>query len=130
MSNKISTDVIQKTPGVGENIAAAYKNVVDSVDAWGLERTTYNYEKPGFAEATGHFTQVVWKGSTYVGCARIDCRKSTLDICLATPPQPFLFQPSCKNKNLGHPPIGIPLLTPKKKPQQTNHPTPNPPLGT
>lgn len=98
VSNKISTDVIQKTPGVGENIAAAYKNVVDSVDAWGLERTTYNYEKPGFAEATGHFTQVVWKGSTYVGCARIDCRKSTLDICLATPPNLFFSNHPVKTR--------------------------------
>ncbi|CAG8953039.1 hypothetical protein HYFRA_00003232 [Hymenoscyphus fraxineus] len=59
--------------GVGENIAAAYKNVVESVDAWGLERTNYNYSKPGFSEATGHFTQLVWKESREVGCARVEC---------------------------------------------------------
>ena len=29
----------------------------------------YNYDSPGFSTATGHFTQVVWKDTTYLGCA-------------------------------------------------------------
>jgi hypothetical protein len=29
----------------------------------------YNYDSPGFSPATGHFTQVVWKDTSYLGCA-------------------------------------------------------------
>ncbi len=30
----------------------------------------YNFNSPGFSGRTGHFTQVVWKSTTLVGCAR------------------------------------------------------------
>lgn len=33
----------------------------------------YDYNNPGFSMATGHFTQVVWKGTTQVGCAVQTC---------------------------------------------------------
>lgn len=34
----------------------------------------YDFGKPtGFTEATGHFTQLVWKSTRQVGCARVDC---------------------------------------------------------
>lgn len=34
----------------------------------------YDFDKPtGFTEATGHFTQLVWKTTTQVGCAAINC---------------------------------------------------------
>lgn len=29
----------------------------------------YNYDMPGFRETTGHFTQLVWVSTRYVGCA-------------------------------------------------------------
>lgn len=48
-------------------------NVSAAVDAWGLEREQYNWAKPGFSEATGHFTQLVWSNTTSVGCGRTDC---------------------------------------------------------
>jgi hypothetical protein len=43
------------------------------VDAWALERKSYNYKDPSFSEKTGHFTQVVWKATTSVGCGRKAC---------------------------------------------------------
>jgi len=57
----------------GENLAEGYTNVTDAVDGWGDERTKYDFGNGGFGESTGHFTQLVWKGTTTVGCARVDC---------------------------------------------------------
>jgi hypothetical protein len=34
---------------------------------WYNELSLYNYSSPGFSSATGHFTQVIWLGSTQVG---------------------------------------------------------------
>ena len=39
-----------------------------AADSWYAEIKSYNYGKPGFSGATGHFTQVVWKSSTKLGC--------------------------------------------------------------
>ena len=39
-----------------------------AVKSWYDEVKLYNYNSPGFSSATGHFTQVVWKGSTQLGC--------------------------------------------------------------
>lgn len=58
----------------GENLAFGYPNASSAVEAWGDEREFYNFQKPtGFAEKTGHFTQLVWKSTTEVGCAAINC---------------------------------------------------------
>ncbi|MFN6516412.1 MAG: CAP family protein [Nostoc sp. CreGUA01] len=62
---------------VGENIYASYstESTVDpttlgntAVKEWYDEIKDYKYESPGFSSDTGHFTQVVWKGSTQLGC--------------------------------------------------------------
>ena len=34
---------------------------------WYDEVKDYNFDKPGFSGATGHFTQVVWKATTKAG---------------------------------------------------------------
>lgn len=58
----------------GENLALGYENTTAAVDAWGFERKKYNFKKTtGFTEATGHFTQLVWKNTTTVGCSYKDC---------------------------------------------------------
>ena len=35
--------------------------------SWYNEISMYSYSSPGFSSATGHFTQVIWQGSTQVG---------------------------------------------------------------
>ena len=51
----------------GENLALGY-GTTGAVDGWYDEISSYDYSNPGFSEATGHFTQVVWAGSSQVGC--------------------------------------------------------------
>lgn len=57
----------------GENLAAGYVGGISPVDAWYGEISQYNYNAPGFSENTGHFTQVVWKGTSELGCAYVTC---------------------------------------------------------
>ncbi|UNI17461.1 hypothetical protein JDV02_003802 [Purpureocillium takamizusanense] len=57
----------------GENLAMGYPNATASVAAWGDERERYDFGEQGFGEATGHFTQLVWRNTTAVGCGRRLC---------------------------------------------------------
>ena len=39
-----------------------------AVDLWYEEIADYDFDNPGWKSGTGHFTQVVWKGSEKLGC--------------------------------------------------------------
>lgn len=63
--------------GVGENLYVYYTTqpsvatdtlATSAVQAWYEEVADYDYADPGFSAATGHFTQVVWQGTTKLGC--------------------------------------------------------------
>ncbi|KAM9927433.1 hypothetical protein OXX59_002563 [Metschnikowia pulcherrima] len=60
----------------GENLAAGYVGGAAPVDAWCDEISQYDYSNPGFSEATGHFTQVIWASTTKVGCAEVICNNA------------------------------------------------------
>ncbi|KAH7132118.1 CAP domain-containing protein [Dendryphion nanum] len=57
----------------GENLASGYPNTSASIIAWGQERKDYDFKKGDFNKATGHFTQLVWKSTTSLGCSRTLC---------------------------------------------------------
>jgi hypothetical protein len=40
---------------------------------WHEEETKYPYDNPHFNDAWGHFTQMVWRNSSSVGCAVGHC---------------------------------------------------------
>jgi hypothetical protein len=42
------------------------------------EIVLYDFTKPGYSSATGHFTQIVWKGTTKIGCAAASCADGTI----------------------------------------------------
>lgn len=81
----------------GENLYAGTGNpgpgIADAVQSWMSEASKYDYSKPGFSAATGHFTQVVWKSTTQVTCALANCPANTIFpapshyiVCRYTPP--------------------------------------------
>jgi hypothetical protein len=54
----------------GENWAGSTSSAETVVGSfWYDEIEDYDYNNPGFSQDTGHFTQVVWKSSTKIGCA-------------------------------------------------------------
>jgi len=58
--------------GYGENMAyASYAQTPEGVvNRWYSEEPLYDYSNPGYYQnpGTGHFTQVVWKNTTQIGC--------------------------------------------------------------
>ncbi|KAF6263447.1 CAP domain-containing protein [Scenedesmus sp. NREL 46B-D3] len=55
--------------GYGENLGWNFANWKQVVDAWYHEEKLYNYSRPAWSPAVGHFTQIVWKESKTVACA-------------------------------------------------------------
>ena len=55
---------------MGENLFACYGMKISGkmmTDDWYNEVKQYNFNNPGYISGTGHFTQIVWKGSKQVG---------------------------------------------------------------
>jgi uncharacterized protein YkwD len=57
----------------GENLAAGYPTATAAIKKWYSEIKDYSYQHARFSSNTGHFTQVVWKASTQLGCAIVTC---------------------------------------------------------
>lgn len=57
----------------GENLAwASYDMTIGgTVKKWYDEESLYDYENPGYVPGVGHFTQIVWKETTAIGCAHV-----------------------------------------------------------
>ncbi|MDP9034383.1 MAG: CAP domain-containing protein [Myxococcota bacterium] len=64
-------------PGVGENLAAGAptESIAQAVASWLSEASSYTYATNGCASGAqcGHYTQIVWKTTTAVGCAHVAC---------------------------------------------------------
>jgi pathogenesis-related protein 1 len=66
----------------GKGLDAAY-----AVRLWEAEGTKFKwvpvYE---FDIPTGHYSQVVWRKTTFVGCARANCGSNVVVVCQYSPP--------------------------------------------
>jgi pathogenesis-related protein 1 len=89
----------------GENLywASAWSNgpaqdvmSKDVVDAWGSEQKDYSYAANSCAagKVCGHYTQVVWKGTTTVGCGMAVCDnpKNQVWVCQYLPAGNYVGQ--------------------------------------
>ena len=110
--------------GMGQNLAwsSGSLSFASAVEMWYGEVKLYDFAKPGFASGTGHFTQVVWKGTTHVGMAAATSASGQTYICANySPPGNFMgrFAENVLPKG-GVPPSGLmPVPSLRKQPSGT-----------
>lgn len=81
--------------GLGENLfmgTTGFYGPKEVVDAWGNEIEEYNYEDNSCSGVCGHYTQVVWKTTKKVGCAKIECDGNDIWVCNYDPPGNWVGQ--------------------------------------
>jgi pathogenesis-related protein 1 len=64
---------------------AGSTDIRDAVAMWMSEASRYDYNNPSYSEATGSFTQVVWKSTTQVAAAVVSCPPRTVMPTMSSP---------------------------------------------
>ncbi|ODV90868.1 hypothetical protein CANCADRAFT_15606, partial [Tortispora caseinolytica NRRL Y-17796] len=78
-SNYANNCVFQHSGGpYGENLAMGYSSIAAAVKGWTDEASSYT---GGYSSAAGHFTQVVWKSTTKLGCGVASCSSGKIYVC-------------------------------------------------
>jgi pathogenesis-related protein 1 len=73
----------------GENIwmgTTASFSPNDVVDSWGSEKDDYNHANNSCSGVCGHYTQIVWASTQYVGCGMVTCDGFDIWVCQYNPP--------------------------------------------
>ncbi len=68
----------------GENLAMGSSGAFPPeavVEMWYREVDDYDFRGGGFSMDTGHFTQLVWKETTHVGCGTSTCNGMDIVVC-------------------------------------------------
>ncbi|KAJ3706114.1 hypothetical protein LUZ61_009819 [Rhynchospora tenuis] len=94
-ANKRKSDckLIHSSGPYGENLFWGWGkdySGIDAVDNWVSEKQYYNYNTNTCqsGKVCGHYTQVVWRSSTKIGCAKVVCDNNAgiFIICSYNPP--------------------------------------------
>ncbi|KAF8019720.1 hypothetical protein BT93_G0423 [Corymbia citriodora subsp. variegata] len=88
------TPLVHSQGPYGENLAWASPDLTGTgaVNMWVGEKSDYDYSSNSCApgKVCGHYTQVVWRNSVRLGCAKAQCTTSgTLVTCNYDPPGNF-----------------------------------------
>ncbi len=83
--------------GYGENLymgSAEYFTMVDAGKSWESEKQYYSGAPLSGSNwyKSGHYTQMVWRKTTELGCAKVTCKGSLIVICNYNPPGNFMGQ--------------------------------------
>lgn len=90
--------LIHSTGDYGENLAKGYGGSftgTDAVNLWVAEKPYYDYYSNSCVGGTEclHYTQVVWRNSVRIGCARVQCNNGWwFVICSYDPPGNYVGQ--------------------------------------
>lgn len=80
--------------GAGQNIGFGYNSLEDVTRAWYLEIFDYNFltGQSFTGKEVGHFTQLVWRTTTEIGCAATNCPNlpGVLYVCDYSPPGNYI----------------------------------------
>jgi len=117
----------------GENIALA-PNFIKAVDMWYDENKQYNYTRANYSPETGHFTQLVWKNTKYIGLGYINSKFNNMLIVMQfDPPGNMLGDfgsnvfPPTTSTTFSPPPPQLVRQPPPPPPQLVKQPPPPPP---
>lgn len=66
-------------------MASGYKDWNQTINAWYRGKKYYDYDYPGYTDATATFITMVWKNTERIGCASQDCPGGVLYHCLYSP---------------------------------------------
>jgi len=94
-----------KHSGPGENLYMGNEEPEgkDPVDAWMEEGKDFNYGQTTFSLKTGHFTQVVWKGSKKLGVGKATSKTGMRYVVAQYSPPGNMNTPAEFNKNVARP---------------------------
>lgn len=81
----------------GENLfmgTSSYYGVADAVRSWESEKIYYHGENLNSSNYhdSGHYTQIVWKNTEQIGCAKAECNGNLIVVCNYNPPGNVLGQ--------------------------------------
>jgi pathogenesis-related protein 1 len=88
------TGLIDHNPNRGQNVgenvfgSSGGATAQQAVMSWANEKNDYDYSTNTCSDVCGHYTQIVWRSTTHVGCAIGSCRSLTFGtsiVCNYTP---------------------------------------------